>query len=75
MPMFIHPERQKEVADYMTAHFWVADYHPNMNAWVMAKESHAYSAGPFEVMAIAPTLEEAIDKAKSQQKEIAHEDH
>jgi len=63
MKMFLHPERRREISDFMTRHLWVAEYKLNADLWVMSKEPHAYSDGPFEVMAMAPTLEEAFDKA------------
>lgn len=70
MKMLIHEERRKEISNYMTTHNWVADYNPTSNLWAMGKESHAYSSGPIEVMAMGTTLEEAFDKAIRQQKSI-----
>lgn len=61
------PKRQVEIGAYMTAHLWVAEYLPKTDMWVMSKEPYPYSQGPFEVMALAKTLEEAFDKSKIQQ--------
>jgi hypothetical protein len=57
--------RQKEIADYMTEHLWVAQYQPKSGTWVMMKEPYLLSHGPFEVLSAAKTLEEAFDKAKN----------
>ena len=61
------PERRKEIAAYMTAHNWVAELKPATNLWIMSIEPYPYSNGPFEVMAIGRTLEEAFEKAQRQQ--------
>lgn len=60
-------ERQKEISDFMTAHLWVAMYNDEAGTWTMSKEQHPYSFGPFEVMAVGTTLEDAFEKAKAQQ--------
>lgn len=64
------PQRQAEIAAYMTDHQWIAEYLPILDMWVMSKEPYTYSQGPFEVMAMANTLEEAFDKSKLQQEWI-----
>lgn len=61
------PERRKEISDYMTANLWVAELNAKTGMWVMSKEPYPYSYGPFEVMAMGSSLEEAFDKAKAQQ--------
>ncbi len=61
------PERRKEISDYMTAHNWVAEFHPNICLWTMSLEPYPHTNGPFEVMAVGRTLEESFDKAKRQQ--------
>ena len=60
-------ERKKEIVNYMTAHLWVAEYALKSRMWIMSKEPYAYSNGPFKVLAMASTLEEAFDKAKSKE--------
>ena len=65
------PERRKEISEYMTAHNWVAEFNYGPNLWTMSIEPYAYSAGPFEVMAIGRTLEEVFEKAKKQQRVTA----
>lgn len=62
------PERRQEIAEYMTKHNWLVDFQPASCLWIMSKEPHAYSNGPFEVMAVGRTLEEAFEKAKIQQR-------
>lgn len=66
----IDPQRQKEIGIHMSEHNWVAEYNAWSKLWVLAKEPYAYSDGPFEVMAMGKTLEEAFDKAKEQQKAL-----
>lgn len=65
--MFINQKRKQEISDYMTAHSWVADYNTKTGLWIMCKEPYPYSDGPFEVLAMAESLEEVFDKAKKQQ--------
>lgn len=59
--------RQEEISRYMTQHLWVVEYKPDSGTYWMMKEPYAYSQGPFEVMAVGKTLEEAFDKARIQQ--------
>lgn len=60
-------KRRNEISSYMTSHLWVAEYLPKQDRWIMSKEPYPYSDGPFEVMALGATLEDAFDKAKIQQ--------
>lgn len=66
--IYIDPKRQKEIGAYMSERNWVAECNRWSNLWVIAKEPYAYSNGPFEVLAMGKTLEEAFDKAKEQEK-------
>lgn len=62
----LSPERRKEISDYMTANLWVAEVNPKSGMWTMSKEPYPYSYGPFEVLAIGISLEDAFDKARKQ---------
>jgi len=62
-------ERREEISTYMKMHLWVAQFVPSTKLWIMSKESRPYSQGPFEVMAVAKTLEEVFEKTKDQQSE------